>query len=327
MEMNHQSDPWQAVMRPSGRQELLAQLHPSCEGVYVGLDNQGNRHLLVQVPASARSRLLMSTRGLVAEVCELRLVGTEPHMWVDISCVLPSLNETFTLVASDLAVALAASSDDPMGAVIRTLDKWRRFWGATSLGLSLEAELGLFGELWFLDQWVPAVEGPLLWVGPTGNRHDFVSESVSVEVKTTMGTNGPITHHISSLDQMASPQNGRLLFFSLRVVQDAGARNSLNSLIDRLRLKFSGRPDLALAFESALQQANAPIAAAEAKRFRVTDQGLYDVREGFPRLTKDDINLIAPNVIDVSYGIDMSLCNDYLLARDPAAGRGTLLGL
>jgi len=250
-------------------------------------------------------------------------------MWADLACLLPALNETFTAVADDLAHEVEVSPHDALGSVQRTLEKWRRFWGLERTVLTEEAELGLFGEMWFIDQWAPAESAVAAWTGPDGNLHDFVWPSVSVEVKTTRSSDGSGKHRIANLDQLADPRSGRLLLFSLQVSEDAAASNSLNSVIDRLHAKLVNRPDLLMHLDDGLAKVGwSPVIRDQLTRtFRVTAQGLYRVSDIFPRLTRQSFTGDVPaGVVSVSYSIDVAACNPWLLASTAAEGTKILAG-
>src|SRR5262249_27367868 len=150
---------------------------------------------------------------------------------------------------------------------------------------------GLFAELWFFSVWlvpkVGVVEAVRRWRGPFGSRHDFEWEGLSVEVKATSSTRGHI-HHINGIDQLALPENGRLLFFSLRLHEEGGSANTLVSVISGCHSQLETRPELLERFQSALARAGySPAYDDEYAKLhlRVVDEGLFEVRDDFPRLT------------------------------------------
>lgn len=323
------SDFWAGLSQPGAR-ELVAQPHPSCAGVFVGIDQSGSRHLLVRVPPETPEGQLLRTRGLLAQLCPLQLENEPLGMWADVSCLDPSLNEMFAAVADDLAAEVTEHPTATMAAVQRTLDRWRRFWGLERQPMTEEQQLGLFGELWFVDQWAPSLEVLQTWVGPLGNRHDFVSSNLSVEVKTARSSDGYASHRISSLDQLESPEAGELLLFSLQLIEDAGAGNSLSGIVNRIQRRLHDRPDLLLTLDDRLTAIGwTPLSKQQMTRtFRITSQGLYRVEGAFPRLTKSRLGGSPPDgVVSINYAIDMAACAPWLIARTPAEAMHLLRSL
>src|SRR5262249_35908769 len=153
----------------------------------------------------------------------------------DMMCEEQAGHEAFDLVGGEIAARLATGRERAPEVVARVLAKWRRFWSQlTTPALSREEQLGLFAELWFLSVWllprVGAVEAVRRWRGPSAARHDFEWPGHSVEVKATTSTRGRI-HRIHGLEQLAPPEQGELLFFSLRLREEGGATNTLPSLV------------------------------------------------------------------------------------------------
>lgn len=317
---------WGGLSHPD-RASVSAKKHPSCEGVFLGVDGEGRRHLLVRVDRATPTSVLLRTKGLHAEVVELQLDGEPVGMWADLACQETNLNETFATVADELAAALIVTPADSLGAVQRTLGEWQWFWGVERKILSDEAEIGVFGELWFIDQWLAQASGAKSWMGPRGNRHDFVSPELSIEVKTVRSIDGSGRHRIANLQQLADPDAGRLLLFSLQIAEDAGAGNSLNSCVDRIREKLAHHPELLATFDESLAIVGWTAVSRHHfnRTFRIIAQGLYRVDSGFPRLTAADLGGTPPaGVTNITYSIDMTACGDFLIATTPNDARPIL---
>ena len=116
----------------------------------------------------------------------------------------------------------------------------------------------MFAEIWFLSVWLAARVGEAEVVarrrGPFGACHDFEWPGKSVEVKATVSTRACI-HRINGLDQLAPPEQGELLFFSLRLREEAGAANTLPALIAACTAQLAVEPAAVSHFESAQVQA------------------------------------------------------------------------
>jgi hypothetical protein len=310
---------WSELAVPT--EAVSARLHPESGVVWLGIDSSGRRHLLVSASGEDTGQYLLTTHGLSATTERLSIEGAAPDVWVDIVCLHESFSETFAALADDLVAETKNSPDDVLGGVRQTLRKWKWFWGVDSSGLSEEAALGIFGELWFLDRWAGLPGAVESWLGPTGSRHDFVSPSVSVEVKATrVRADGPARHRIASLDQLADPESGDLYLFSLTVTPDTNAANSLPAMVELIRTRLRGHPDILELFDHRLADAGWTPAAAErhGQSFRVRAEELYRVDSEFPRLTDQSFpDGLPPGVDNVTYTVDLATCVDHRFATTP----------
>jgi hypothetical protein len=175
--------------------------------------------------------------------------------------------------------------------------------------------LGLLGELIALDE-VLDLEGAThsIWEGPKGSPQDFRGNLDSLEVKVQGTHAGPIIHKINGLLQLQIPEQGKLFVLSLRVKLGANGAEAFDDLVDRVSsLALFSSPDaksfLVKALESAGYTRNLPVDFA---RYDIIEKGIYEVVDGFPRLTKDSIT-IDPRVMDVTYSVDFSGAEEFLL--------------
>ena len=206
-----------------------------------------------------------------------------------------------------------------MSAINETLARWRWFWGIPPDRLSERDALGLFAELWFLDQWVGvSAENVEAWTRSDSARHDFQWPENSVEVKATARRgDGAVMHNIEHLDQLADPESGTLYLFSLRVVRDRLAANTLPGLVDRCFDQVRG--DIA-SRDSFLRKVSLRGYSPTHRRlhsspYRILEERLYEVTGSFPRLTVESFTDGLPAGIgDVSYKLDMAACGAFLRA-------------
>jgi hypothetical protein len=322
--MSSLSDIWDGLRLPASG-GLSARLHPDSHDVWLALDDRRRRHLLLRVTGSDTGQVLMSTNGLRASVDWLSVEGEPSDAWADIVCLEPALNDTFDVVANDLASEAREADSLPLEAVRRTLRTWQWFWSVDASGLSNEAALGLFGELWFMSRWAVFPDVIDVWTGPAGTRHDFVSRAVSVEVKTSrVRGDGPLRHRVANLDQLDDPETGHLLLFSLAVAEDVNAANTLPALISHLRGRVRERPELLAALDRGLAHAGWTPAASirHGHRWRILSEELYRVDHGFPRLTRGSFPHGLPVGVDmVTYTVDLAACAPFrtATAREEAA--------
>lgn len=101
-----------------------------------------------------------------------------------------------------------------------------------------------------------------------------------------------------------------MLFFSLRLREEAGATNTLLSVIAACRAQLEADADTLSRFEKGLAQVGYSPAHDEeyAKmRLRIVEEGLFQVRDDFPRLTAAHLTAgVPPGVERVEYEINLS---------------------
>ena len=318
------TESWRALPdRSAVYAELAAKAVPGVDGVFLAVDHEGVRHLLLSVNTDVEPVTDERSRGIRALTRPLSVQGQPERHFIDVLCTAISGQEVFNLVGTAILGQVeqgAAASD----AVRSTLDRWRRFWGAAPTGgLTGEEICGLFGELWFLAVWLlPHGHDQVAhWLGPTGTRHDFQWPNLAVEAKATTSVRGHV-HRINGLDQLDPPTEGRLLLFSLRMREEATASNTLLTLIETITTAL-GDDDQALdGFEARLVQAGySPLEAdryAEI-RFRVVNERLYEVGEGFPRLSATSFADGLPSgIARIEYDVDLDACTDLIISSAPS---------
>lgn len=311
---------WRTLRTPVTNQELDATEVSTGSGVWVARDNADHQHLLVLV--DARSQLeLGETRGLKVGISQHRIAGREDAPYIDLVCLDSGAVQTFATVASDIANAVVARlPGDRTSAVITAVREWRWFWGVDPSQMSRSDAVGLFGELWFLNQWAGVSAASIqAWEGSSGSRHDFQWPTSSIEVKTTARSGAPL-HTIEHLEQLDDPVTGQLYLYSLRIARDRLAANSVNSLaeatLNALRNDPVSHADLVAKLA---RRGYTPAGRDESGvTYRIVDEGLYRVDETFPRLTPRDFPSGLPRgIATVSYQLDMTACGDWRTDATP----------
>jgi hypothetical protein len=293
-------------------------------GIMLAVDAAGQRHLLVPAAHRDNAPKQPPVKGLDVAVDELRVSGQDARRYFDVACREASMNTNFTAVAGEILEGIAAG-EDAKTVIEGVLARWRWFWGAPSAGMSEEAVIGLFGELWFLEHWLAPLNRRVVeaWSGPTGDRHDFKWSAASIEVKATRArSDGAASHRITSLDQLEDPAQGALYLFSLRAIPDAVGQHSLVRSIDRLRAKLGSQPETLVAFDERI--ARAGYSPAHHDRYetllKVQAEELYTVIDDFPRLTAASFPDGVPGGVDaIAYTLDLAACGAWKVATAPNA--------
>jgi hypothetical protein len=295
------------------------------ERLLAAIDADGQRHLLVPLQANDEELRDAQSRGVSVATRELTVRDRGTGRYLDFECHDAAGHEAFDLIGGELAEGLKSEGAKPAVLAGRVLAKWRRFWGQSPWQiLSREEQLGLFAELWFLSVWlIPRVgisKALAGWRGPLGARHDFEWPGKSVEVKATTSTRGRV-HRINGLDQLAPPEKGELLLFSLRLREEGGASNTLTGLVASCRTLMESDAEALSGFESALVQVGYSSAHEEeyAKvKLRIADEGLFRVQENFPRLTQASFAGGVPSGVErVEYAINLAGFDHLRVANMP----------
>lgn len=206
-------------------------------------------------------------------------------------------------------VAPCQSDSTAVAAFLARLQGWQKFLERGGEGLSNEAQRGLWGELFFLRQHLwPLVEQEAvdLWHGPFHSSQDFRGDAFAVEVKTLTPTAS--SAKINSEWQLDDSGLSRLFLFCLRLQEEENGESLpqlIQSLRDRCDEDRRKRLD-DLLLEASYFDAHAPDYATH--RFSPVNQHLFDVRDGFPRLTYAQL---PSGVSNIFYNLDSDSCRSF----------------
>jgi hypothetical protein len=303
---------------------LNAQRLTDAAGAVLAIDQQGRRHVLLPLNQIEDGFNDTRSRGLVVLSRILEVEGEPPRPFLDLCCTDPTGRDAFNVVATELVDSLKHGVAG-VEAVASSLAKWRRFWSIAPLeGLTPEEMRGLFGELWFLLVWlVPhGHEQVRHWLGPQGARSDFQWEGLSIEAKATNSGRGHI-HRINGVDQLDPPDHGKLFMYSLRLREEPASSNSLVTVVAAISQELSKSPQLLGFFEdqlAAVGYSSLHVDRYREIRFRIVDERLYRVEEGFPRLSANSFAHGVPSGIErIEYEVNLETCEQLIVARNPAA--------
>ena len=321
--MNPQTllESWANLSKPDSLEHLEASETARDSRIWLARDHTDLCHLLIQVPNGVEAPESV-TKGLAVTVARHRIPERAETDCIDLVCLDDATLNVFAAVAAELVVELGGASLARWpGIVAETLARWRWFWDVATEALSEREALGLFAELWFLDQWAGVTpENVTAWGGDDNTRHDFQWLGRSVEVKATArrGDGGAI-HTIQHLDQLADPEVGTLYLFSLRVVRDRLAANTLAAIVSRCSEQLRGSAPARGAFLRMVSRRGYTPADRSLREasYRIVAEGIYEVTGNFPRLTAESFpNGMPAGITDVSYKIDMSASEPWRRDRE-----------
>ena len=246
-----------------------------------------------------------------------------------LSLTEPGFEEVFRSLADDLVRALASaeSAADVVALLVARLVMWQEFlrrFGAR--GMSREAQLGLFGELVFLRDYLLQVIPPRsaldAWAGGRRAAQDFQTSRGSVEVKTTAAAT-PHSIRIANLRQLDDRGLAALFVCLVQVSESDDGSETLSDCIGRLRQRLlpHGADFTTRLLEAGYVEAHRDLYQV---RYSVDSVRFYRVGEGFPRLLPPDV---PDGVEEVAYSVALAGCREFVCtdrdvldALDPEAG-------
>lgn len=283
--------------------------------VFAGMDQAGDLHLLISVQSGPGNTQPPDLNGL-----RVRHRGLDIGQVVDL-CAPASHERVFTPFCNDVVTAVVAQRREPWKAVSATIRAWQSAWKSLRPQMDKTVQVGLFGELLVLRTLMIRCLGSAgvdQWSGPLFERHDFVGETLHIEVKTTRKSRPE--HEISRLDQLRSSPGCQLLFVSIQLEESIGGKETLASQIDAvislLREDTAALDDFMTKIAS-LGWSEEMRGSGELLRFFVRQVEIYDVNDEFPRLP--DSFEPPSGVVTIKYTID--LANLPLLGFDEACAK------
>lgn len=209
--------------------------------------------------------------------------------------------------------AVVREAASPLAALERALREWHSLLRSAG-ALSDERQIGLFGELWFLDRLIDtdgdaAVDA---WVGPLRQAHDFRRGGEEFEVKTT--ATEARRHHIHGLGQLRPSPDRSLTLVSIQIAPAGAGGATLPEMAAKALSKLHRWPEaqgrLATLLEDVvgLREADQPLYP---KRWQLRSAPMsIPVGDGCPRLVPESLaslppGLAAGRISEVVYVIDV----------------------
>ncbi len=224
----------------------------------------------------------------------------------------PMHHEVFSVLAEDLIQTVATLHEEKelIQELVNRFVMWQAlFEKIRGEGLSTEKQIGLYGELFFLRQWIlqssDFVRCIHTWVGPSGADQDFYHESVAVEIKTAAGGNtGRI--YISNERQLDLRGLSALFILHLELTPDKTSGETLNDIVSDICGLLRDNAMAHMQFQAKLYLAgyfSQHEAIYEGTGYTVRQDYFYEVKDDFPRIEPADLRL---GVSKVSYTITPS---------------------
>lgn len=278
----------------SGEYRLLE----SFGGAFTAWSPEGLPSLVIPLPD-----LPQGATGRRSGGCELlafhELVFTLPNRaWrgpaAVLACLETSLLDVFSVLAVDLVNGVG--SNPSWKNILSAVENWFALL-RPGRRLSAEAELGLWGEVWFLERSNAVDLLVQAWRGPETDNTDFFLGGASVEIKTSRSR---LRHHVSQTQVMQPVGVAKSWLLSLWVKPDPTAplQMSLGGLVTSVLRRANDRAAvlrcLALAGYSPSDH------AAYDRPYALLEEPLWFPTESIPR-----VRVVDPGVSRLRYEVSL----------------------
>lgn len=237
-----------SYLRPSQRRVHRIAKSPLIE---IFADGETNRvGLWLEIPADATPSPELT--ALVFLTCQVTL--RDGVRVLELASANTHLHRVFYQFANAVAHRLLEENGSAVEIVVTELQCFADLLKANS-DLSSEREIGLVGELVFLDKLIRG-SGPAAvsaWVGPLRDNHDFRLEGREFEVKTSVATRR--IHTINGSEQLVSSPDRRLYLVSLLLSAPGQTGFSIPELTETISRKLECAPAFFQAFQRVLDSA------------------------------------------------------------------------
>ena len=226
-----------------------------------------------------------------------------------ISLADDSLSSIFAVLCEDLFQTVSAIKQEVV--LIQTLQnrfvQWKElFVMAKGTGLTLEKQIGLFGELLLLKKLIIQTgllkEILFIWTGPETGIRDFEKNNCAIEVKTTY-THNHQKIWISSERQLDTTLLKYLFLFHLSIEKRNSDKNTLNTIVEEIYSILEGDKLLSNIFKHKLISVGYfehHKSIYQNNSFLIREEDFYIIKEDFPRVEEKDL---MKGVGDVKYSI------------------------
>lgn len=230
--------------------------------------------------------------------------------------------DIFSSLCEDLIASISSETNEAqlIRILLNRFEKWKSLFAkVVSEGLLPEAQRGLFGELFFLRNFLGHNQNYAgiinSWQGPSNNIRDFQTNNWALEVKTTHGNNHQRLH-ISNERQLdtSNIENLFLYHISLEKVQNSG--ESLNDIVLSISNilvsdTFAMNRFKAKLYEGGYFEHHRQV--YDSIGYFIRNDVFYKVRDGFPRIQENELR---SGVGDVKYTVIASHCEEYIQSEE-----------
>jgi len=291
--------------------------------LFAGIDTVNmNRQLYIDLGLepweSDQLKALPKWRGLSIKIEYYeKLALLKGHSYLVIRQESEQSTEIFEVVLQNVVDHLMTRepNDTIFSVVYRALDRWRIFFQKGGYRkLTDEQQRGLFGELWYIKDWLNRfpTDPPLIveqWEGPTSGRIDFKHSNRGVEIKSAINKLTK-TIKISNENQLKLTNAVSSIYLYICFIEPSKTHGiSLQTLVNEIRAAISSRSDrLLLKFNDLLEDLRFKGEDYTDSFFFVDKVEVYEASTNFPRISQEEL---PKGISHVSYNIDLTHCAEF----------------
>ena len=313
-------DPWEGIAVSAEASQISARRISGAGstewGLYWAVDAQRHCLMILQLGSDRyQSHRLPRLRGLSVETS-----STEDGLGqrVIIRLTDGEQREVFHRFCVDVveATRVAKSANEAVERFLARTWRWHRLLRSGRDGrLSEEEQKGLIGELRVIEGCllgvIEARDAVESWTGPLGAPKDFELGLVGIEAKARSPQRPEV--RISSADQLDSTGMSRLFLSVIEVgaaFDDSATAVTITDVARRVRNRITALDiSAAIAFDERLAALGFDWEEDYSDtHWSIGDEVLYEVADGFPRLTP---SMVPAAVDDVRYTISMAGCEGF----------------
>jgi hypothetical protein len=283
--------------------------------VYVGVGNETNRKSIL---IKAKLDLLPNkdfpdTKGLSLKT---QRTSSDDERYVILELISEDYFDVFVSLCNDVFKSLEESKDqeDLIKRYYSRISAWKLFFAKTRDGvLSQRRRIGLYAELYFIvEKLIPEYGSDFLefWTGPDGKPHDFEMGKVGIEIKGSSGKKG---HKVMISNEKQLDDDGLddlYLHFSA-ISEKNNYPATIPEAIRNIKQVLSVDESALLSFEEKIISVGYNYMFEDKYNkfgYRVHEERLFEIKEGFPRLISQDI----PNGCGgIKYHVELSACAEF----------------
>lgn len=207
---------------------------------------------------------------------------------------------------------LMTEEDTLFSVVFSVLDRWRNFFSRGGYYLLTdEQQRGLFGELYFIREWMNKFpnQPPLLieqWEGPMSGRIDFKNTKYAVEIKTCVEKLRKEIKISNEKQLKLTEVVNKIYLYVCFIEPNQTYGQSLQGIVEEIRDMLSLRSErLLLKFNDLLMELGFKEDEYKEKLFFVHTEEVYEVTKDFPKISDEELPI---GISHVSYNIDLNHC-------------------
>lgn len=252
---------------------------------------------------------------------EIFTVEIENKIEMNIYLLDNDLKEIFSLFIQNILedIEHCITESDALNTTLNLVSKWKKLFDKIYfIGLTIEQQKGLIGELLFLNYLIINKKTSLFAINSwTGSEQEFQSKdftlaTIGVEIKFSSSRQPQIK--VSNERQLDAENLNKmyLVLYSTEAVKDNGF--SLNSIVDQTRKIISTKEELNV-FNSKLELYGYFDKDKEHYNQMYALKKIYSfiVNSDFPKIVKNDLPM---GIYDTSYCIEISAVENFIIELD-----------